>query len=91
MITQVAPAMARSISKDVPTFVVRAVDNVGLLVPWFDDSSPWPHVAFPGTQAAPHPELGWHAAHVICAAAFWVLLGLWRHRHHDFGSRMAVK
>lgn len=90
-VTEVLPNTLRGVTQNLPLLAARAMDNISLLVPWFADLTPWPHVAFPATRAPPHPEWRWYAAHVVCAATFWIFVGLWRHRHHDFGSRAAVK
>jgi len=90
-LTQALPSFTRGGSDAFPGFAMRAIDNLGLLVPWFDHMSPWPHLAFEATSGAPHPEPGWHATHIALATAFWMVLGLWLHRRHDFGSRTAVR
>jgi hypothetical protein len=35
--------------------------------------------------------LAWPTMHACLAIAFWVVLGVWLHGRHDFGSRTAVK
>jgi hypothetical protein len=90
-LTQTLPDLTGSLAKGTPIVFVRVLDNLAMLVPWFDDLTPWPHLEFAATRAAPHPEWAWHAAHAACAVTFWCFVGIWRQRHHDFGSRTAVK
>ena len=90
-LTQTLPDYLSGLTRGMPVLISRMLENIGLLVPWFNDLTAWPRLSFTETLAPPHPEWRWYAAHAVCAVAFWIFFGLWRHRHHDFGSRTAVK
>lgn len=91
LLTRTLPSLLHGFAHGFPVFVVRATDNVSLFFPQLDQLVLWPHLAYGGSQGEPRPLLTWPVAHAIAAMLFWVVLGVWLHRRHDFGSRTAVK
>ena len=69
----------------------RAVDNWGLLFPKVATLIVWPRAILPTPVRPPWPAWSWEALHVLAATAFWVVIGFWTYRRHDFGSRTPTK
>ncbi|MBX3189666.1 MAG: hypothetical protein KF819_21760 [Labilithrix sp.] len=88
---QTIPALIRGLPRWLPRPVVTGIDNVSLLFPEIDAIIPWPHLSYGRLDGLPHPQWQWPVAHQCAVIAFWLVLGLWRYRRHDFGSRTAVK
>jgi hypothetical protein len=91
LVTRVVPSLAQGFPDKFPQLLVRALENVGLFFPEINEIIPWPHLSYGSASGPPYPQLGWPLAHLAAAVGFWVVLGLWFQRHHDFGSRTAVK
>jgi ABC-type transport system involved in multi-copper enzyme maturation permease subunit len=89
--TRILPGAIGGFPKAFPLPLVRGIQNLGLLFPEFDELVLWPRLSFGGGMAAPHPQWHWALAHTMAAVAFWVVLGVWLQRRHDFGSRTALK
>ena len=51
----------------------------------------WPRLALPTPERPPFPAWGLETLHGLAATAFWVVIGLWAYRRHDFGSRIPTK
>lgn len=90
-VVKTLPTLIRGLPKWLPSPVVRGMDNFSLLFPEVDAIIPWPHLSYGTTDGLPHPQWHWPVAHLSVVIAFWLVLGLWRYRRHDFGSRTAVK
>jgi ABC-type transport system involved in multi-copper enzyme maturation permease subunit len=88
--TRTLPNLANGYPKSIPMAFVRCFENVSLFFPEVDEVVQWPHLTY-GSANGPLPTWQWPAAHLFLAVLFWVAFGVWRHRHHDFGSRTAVK
>jgi len=69
----------------------RVVDNWGLLFPKVATLIAWPKASLPTPARPPWPAWTWEALHALSASAFWVVIGFWTYRRHDFGSRTPVK
>ncbi len=69
----------------------RIVDNWGLLFPEVATLIAWPRATLPTPVRPPSPAWSWEALHVLAAIAFWVVIGFWTYRRHDFGSRTPTK
>lgn len=91
LLTRTLPALLHGFASGFPSLLVRAIDNVSLFFPDLEQLVLWPHLAYGGTAGEPRPALDWPLAHAIVAVTFWIVVGLWLHRRHDFGSRTAVK
>jgi hypothetical protein len=91
LLARTIPGWAHGFPKGAPHAIVRAVENLGLFFPELDEIIAWPHTTYGSANGAPYAD--WHApaAHLAAAIAFWIVVGLALHRHHDFGSRTAVK
>jgi hypothetical protein len=90
-VVQIIPSVVHGLPRWLPRLLVRVVDNFGLLFPNVGELIPWPHLSYGAALRPPQPEWHWAAVHFCAVTAFWMVLGLWRHRRHDFGSRTAVK
>jgi hypothetical protein len=90
-VVNVLPRLAGSFPSAVPLFLIRGVQNVGLLFPAPDTLVVWPHLSFGGDAKPPTPVVAWAVLQAVAATAFWVLLGLRLQERHDFGSRTALK
>lgn len=91
LVTRALPSLLHSLPRGLPSFVVRAIDNIGLLFPAASDIIVWPHLGLAATGGDPRPELAWPVVHACSATLFWTALGLWFYRHLDLGSRTAAK
>jgi hypothetical protein len=69
----------------------RIVDNWGLLFPKVATLIIWPRAVLPTPTRPPWPAWSWEALHVLSTVAFWVVIGFWAYRRHDFGSRTPTK
>lgn len=69
----------------------RIVDNWGLLFPKVATLIVWPRTIPPPPARPPWPAWSWEVLHVVAACAFWVAIGFWMYRRHDFGSRTPTK
>jgi hypothetical protein len=69
----------------------RVVDNWGLLFPNIGSLIVWPKASLPMPVRPPWPALPWEILHALAAIGFWVLIGFWTYRRHDFGSRTPTK
>ena len=69
----------------------RIVDNWSLLYPEVATFIIWPRATPPTPARPPWPAWHWETMHVLAAIAFWVVIGLWTYRRHDFGSRTPTK
>jgi hypothetical protein len=72
-------------------FAARAIDNLDLLFPRLTPLVIWPRLALPTPERPPFPAWGLETLHAVAATAFWVVIGLWAYRRHDFGSRIPTK
>jgi ABC-type transport system involved in multi-copper enzyme maturation permease subunit len=72
-------------------FAARGIDNLDLLFPRLAALVIWPRLALPTPERPPFPAWGLEALHGLAATAFWVVIGLWAYRRHDFGSRIPTK
>jgi hypothetical protein len=72
-------------------FSARWIDNLDLLFPRLAPLVIWPKLALPTPERPPFPAWGLEALHALAATAFWVVIGLWAYRRHDFGSRIPTK
>lgn len=88
-------AFIGSWSTDVPEIArlvaSRFVDNWGLLFPKVATLIVWPKATLPTPMRPPWPAWHWEAFHAVAASAFWVAIGFWTYRRHDFGSRIPTK
>ena len=85
------PDAVHGLPRNTPMVVVRGLQNLGLLLPSPTELVTWPHLSFGHATEPPYPEWHWALAQQLSAAAFWIILGLWLQRRHDFGSRTALK
>jgi hypothetical protein len=69
----------------------RIVDNWGLLYPEVATFIIWPRASSTTPARPPWPAWPLETMHVLAAIAFWVVIGLWMYRRHDFGSRTPTK
>lgn len=69
----------------------RIVDNWGLLFPNVATLIVWPRAVLPTPLRPPWPAWPWEALHALAAVGFWVVIGFWTYRRHDFGSRTPTK
>jgi hypothetical protein len=69
----------------------RIVDNWGLLFPKVAALILWPRAILPVPARPPWPAWSWEVLHVVAAIAFWVVVGSWAYRRHDFGSRIPTR
>ena len=69
----------------------RIIDNWGLLFPKVTTLIVWPRATLQIPVRPPWPAWPWEALHVVAACAFWVVVGFWAYRRHDFGSRTPTK
>ncbi len=80
------------ISDYVPMLFIRFADNLRLLYLNVQDIIFWPRLSHGAVITdPPFPDWTWMTVHIVFSASFWILLGLWFYRNHDFGSRTAVK
>ena len=91
LLTRSLPALMHGLPGGFPMGLVRAIDNMTLFFPDTADVTPWPYATFARGGSAAPSSLGMSFLHLALACAFWVVLGLYRQRRHDFGSRTAVK
>lgn len=75
-----------------PAWLMTLTENALLLFPNYHDFIFWPH--FPGHDAL-RARLGEHPAligvHLVLAAAFWIVLGLYLYHRGNFGTRTETK
>jgi hypothetical protein len=90
LLASIVPTI-HGVPKVVPLALVRALENLNLLVPNPTELTTWPRLTFGDAHGPPSPEWGLLVAQACTALAFWMLLGLWRQSRHDFGSRTATK
>lgn len=80
---------------DVPRVIrllaARSIDNASLLFPHLQALIPWPGLTLPTPERPPHPAWALEVLHACAATAFWVVVGLWAYRRHDFGSRLPTR
>jgi hypothetical protein len=69
----------------------RVVDNWGLLFPKVATLIAWPRATLPTPDRPPWPAWTWEGLHALAASAFWIVIGHWTYRRHDFGSRIPTK
>ena len=76
----------------IPMFIVKFINNLGLLFPRIDDLILWPKLS-PGIvfKDPPFPDWTWQIVHTVLTSLFWISLGFWFYRNYDFGSRIATK
>jgi hypothetical protein len=91
LLARVLPAQMHGFPRAFPPALVRAIENLTLLFPDSETLIAWPLLSFGRSSGRPAAELAWPVAHVLAATAFWVVLGVWLQRHHDYGSRTALK
>jgi hypothetical protein len=89
LLTRILPTLMHGLPQGLPMWIVRAIDNVALFFPDATAVVFWPHATSGKTLA--RSALAMSAVHGAMATAFWIVLGLYRHRRHDFGSRTAGK
>ncbi len=91
-LTSALPSIISGFPKGFPLWLARGIENLGLLFPDPDQLVLWPHLSFGRSLGGtPLPQWTWPLAQSAAAVAFWIVLGLWRHWRHDFGSRTALK
>jgi hypothetical protein len=91
VLTRILPAAIGGFPRAFPVSLAHGIQSFGLLFPEFDELVLWPHLSFRSGSAPPHPQWQWALAHASAAIAFWIVLGVWLQRRHDFGSRTALK
>jgi hypothetical protein len=69
----------------------RLVDNLDLLFPRWSHLVAWPGLDLGAPERPPLPAWRLELVHSLAATAFWVVVGLWGYRRHDFGSRLPTK
>lgn len=76
----------------IPMCIVRLFNNVTLLYPGIDNLILWPRISLElNSKQPPFLDWTWQYVHTMVSATFWIMLGLWFYRNHDFGSRTAIK
>lgn len=90
-LTRILPAVTGGFPRGFPVPLARFVDNASLFFPRFDELVLWPHLSYRGGEGPPQPQWHWPLVHALAACLFWVILGVWLQRRHDFGSRTALK
>ncbi|MGO9836808.1 MAG: hypothetical protein ACLP1X_21655 [Polyangiaceae bacterium] len=90
-IANMLPMLAHGFPHHFPQSLAVAWDNVMLLFPDPSELVSWPHTSFGRVDGYWLGTLAWPTAHACLAVGFWIVLGLWRQRRHDFGSRAALK
>jgi len=90
-LTRSIPSIAHGFPHGFPRALARGMDNLGLFFPDLDAVISWPHLSYGAASGAPHAEWHWYVAQLVAIVTFWTVLGVWLQRHHDFGSRTAVK
>ena len=90
---RILPHLMGGLPGGAPAWIVRTLENVALLFPDASEVVTWPHARFAAsTDTVSDPSaLRASVAHLVLAICFWVALGVYRHRRHNFGSRMALK
>lgn len=69
----------------------RVLDNWGLLFPRLTTLIVWPRAVLAVPERPPWPAWSWEVLHAGAASAFWVVVGFWAYRRHDFGSRTPTR
>lgn len=91
VVTRLVPGYMGGFPKWTPRAVVRAVENLASFFPDISHVTRWPHLDYRDSELLIRAEWKSHAAQLVLVTLFWILLGLWRQRRHDFGSRTALK
>jgi hypothetical protein len=91
LLVRTLPAQVHGFPRTFPRALVHAIENISLLFPEPETLVTWPLASFGASTGEPRPHVFWPAAHLVAIVAFWLTLGLWLQRRHDFGSRTALK